>query len=81
MLSFLCVTTIPVLAQDEETIDEIQVTATRRPTTVEDASAALTLVPNEKIQNSKLTTDALLMEAGIFLQQTTRGRAPSSYAA
>ncbi len=74
LLSFLCVTTIPVLAQDEETIDEIQVTATRRPTNVEDISAALTLVPAEKIQNSKLTTDALLMEAGIFLQQTTPGQ-------
>ena len=70
----LLATTIPVLAQDEETIDEIQVTATRRPTTVENVSAALTLIPSEKIQNRKLTTDALMMEPGIFLQQTTPGQ-------
>ena len=64
----------PALAQESETIDEIQVTATRRPTTADRVSAALTIVPNEKIRNSKLTTDALLMEPGIFLQQTTPGQ-------
>ena len=65
---------LPALAQNDQTIDEIQVTATRRPTTVENVSAALTLVSGEKIQNSKLTTDALMMEPGIFLQQTTPGQ-------
>ena len=61
-------------AQDDETIDEIQVTATRRLIDTEEVSAALTLVPGERIQNGKLATDALMMEPGIFLQQTTPGQ-------
>jgi outer membrane cobalamin receptor len=67
----LCIAAIPVVAQDDEGIDEIQVTATRRPTSTENVSAALTAVSSEKIQSSKLTTDALAMEPGIFLQQTS----------
>ena len=55
-------------------VDEIQVTATRRPTAADNVSAALTVIPEEKIRNSKLTTDALMMEPGIFLQQTTPGQ-------
>jgi outer membrane receptor protein involved in Fe transport len=70
----LCIATVPVLAQDVEGIDEIQVTATRRPTSSENVSAALTAVSTEKIENNKLTTDALAMEPGIFLQQTTPGQ-------
>ena len=71
---FLLAATVPALAQDIESIDEIQVTATRRPASAEDISAALTLIPNKKIRGSKLPTDALLMEPGIFLQQTTPGQ-------
>jgi outer membrane cobalamin receptor len=66
--------TVPVLAQDDEPIDEIQVTATRRLVETENVSAALTLVPAAQIQKSKLTTDALMMQPGIFLQQTTPGQ-------
>jgi len=69
-----CAISVTVLAQDNAAIDEIQVTATRRPTAARNVSAALTLIPSEKIQNSKLTTDALMMEPGIFLQQTTPGQ-------
>ena len=74
LLPFLCLVAAPVVAQDDEAIDEIQVTATRRLISTENVSAALTLVPGEKIQNGKLTTDALMMEPGIFLQQTTPGQ-------
>jgi outer membrane receptor for ferrienterochelin and colicin len=78
LLLNVCITAMvhacPVWAQDPEAIDEIQVTATRRPASAEDISAALTLVPNETIQGNKLTTDALMMEPGIFLQQTTPGQ-------
>jgi hemoglobin/transferrin/lactoferrin receptor protein len=55
-------------------IEEIQVTATRRQAQTASVSMALTLVHREKIQESKLTTDALMMEPGIFLQQTTPGQ-------
>ena len=69
-----CAVSGTVLAQESETVDEIQVTATRRPTAANNVSAALTLIPGEKIHNSKLATDALLMEPGLFLQQTTPGQ-------
>ncbi|MDX1405331.1 MAG: TonB-dependent receptor, partial [Woeseiaceae bacterium] len=55
-------------------IEEIQVTATRRPAQASDVSAALAIIDNEKIRQGKLTTDALLMQPGIFLQQTTPGQ-------
>jgi len=71
---FLFAVGAPAFAQDDERIDEIQVTATRRPTSTETVSAALTAVSTEKIESSKLTTDALMMEPGIFLQQTTPGQ-------
>ncbi len=74
LLPFLLVAAVPVLAQDDAAIDEIQITATRRPAKTAIVSAALTLISGEKIQNSKLTTDALMMEPGIFLQQTTPGQ-------
>jgi len=74
MLLFLLAAVLPALAQDNEAIDEIQVTATRRQIDTEEVSAALTLVPGENIRNSKLTTDALKMQPGVFLQQTTPGQ-------
>lgn len=66
----------PAQAADDAAgqIDEIQVTATRRPVQVENVSAALTVIHADKIRGSKLTTDALAMEPGIFLQQTTPGQ-------
>ena len=70
----LCAWHGTVVAQESETIDEIQVTATRRPTVAENVSAALSIVPNEKVRDARLTTDALMMEPGIFLQQTTPGQ-------
>lgn len=55
-------------------IEEIQVTATRRPAQAASVSAALTLIHDDRIQRNKLTTDALGMEPGVFLQQTTPGQ-------
>lgn len=69
-----CMVTTPGLSQETETVDEIQVTATRRPTATANVSAALTAITSDKIASSKLTTDALMMEPGIFLQQTTPGQ-------
>ena len=72
----LSATTAPALAQDNgvETIDEIQVTATRRPVRVGDVSAALTVISSEEIDRAKLMTDALAAHPGVFLQQTTPGQ-------
>jgi len=58
----------------EETIDEIQVTATRRPLAEKDVSAALTLISVEEIRGAKIITDALAAQPGVFLQQTTPGQ-------
>lgn len=58
----------------EEPIDEIQVTATRRPVSVSDVSAAVTLIDADELSGAKLVTDALAAKPGMFLQQTTPGQ-------
>jgi len=67
---------ITALAQEaaEETIDEIQVTATRRPLAKREVSAALTLISVKEIRGAKIITDALAAQPGVFLQQTTPGQ-------
>ncbi len=64
---------LPALAQ-EEFIEEIQVTATRRPAKINEVSAALTVVTTEEISRTKLMTDSLAAKPGVFLQQTTPGQ-------
>ncbi|MDG2376427.1 MAG: TonB-dependent receptor plug domain-containing protein, partial [Woeseiaceae bacterium] len=64
---------LPALAQ-EEFIEEIQVTATRRPAEINEVSAALTVVTTEEISRTKLMTDSLAAKPGVFLQQTTPGQ-------
>lgn len=72
--------TLPAKAQDPATaipghgIEEIQVTATRRPVKASDVSSAVTLIAAEEIRALKLTTDALAGKQGVFLQQTTPGQ-------
>lgn len=73
---FICATLVApcfVVADDGE-IDEIFVTATRRPASSEDISAALTLVGQDRAQTEKLITDALADNVGVYLQQTTPGQ-------
>ena len=55
-------------------IDEVVVTASRRPVTSGDISAGLSLLDGEAILSQKLTTDALSSNVGIYLQQTTPGQ-------
>lgn len=63
-----------VLAQSDDVIEEIQVTATRRAVSARDVSAALTVVTAEQIAGGKLLTDSLAARPGVFLQQTTPGQ-------
>lgn len=73
----LAVTLLPatnLLAQQDEPIDEIQVTASRRPVAAAKVSAALTIVSAEKVSSATLATDALANEIGVYLQQTTVGQ-------
>ena len=65
----ICLAFSPVFSQqpDSGEIDEIQVTATRRPTSAAEVSAALTLINTEDVRAGKLITDALAAEPGVFL--------------
>lgn len=62
------------MAQGADVIEEIQVTATRRPVQVSEISAALTVISSEEIARAKLMTDSLAAKPGVFLQQTTPGQ-------
>ena len=73
MLALLLAVASPLLAQDD-TIEEIQVTATRRPVDIREISAALTVVTTEEISRAKVMTDSLAARPGVFLQQTTPGQ-------
>ncbi|MDX1482317.1 MAG: TonB-dependent receptor [Woeseiaceae bacterium] len=66
----------PAAAQvdDDDVIDEIQVTATRRPVAASDVTPAVTLIGAEEIRGQSLATDALAGQPGVFLQQTTPGQ-------
>ncbi len=73
---FLCATLVApsFVAANDGAIDEVLVTATRRPASSEDISAALTLVDKEQADRQKLVSDALADSVGVFLQQTTPGQ-------
>lgn len=58
----------------DDEIDEIQITATRRPVLAAEVSAALTVISSEEISRGKLMTDSLAAQPGVFLQQTTPGQ-------
>ena len=59
---------------NDEQIDEVLVTATRRAVSASEISAAVSLIDSELIRPQKLLTDALANNAGVFLQQTTPGQ-------
>lgn len=67
---------LPSAAQYSEpaTVEEIQVTATRRPVERRNVSAALSIISSDEIRGVKLTTDALAAQTGVYLQQTTPGQ-------
>ena len=75
LLLLLAATVAPLIAAaDDNEIEEVLVTATRRVISSEDVSSGLTLVTREQIQAQKLVTDSLASNVGVFLQQTTPGQ-------
>lgn len=69
----LLATSSLVLAE-QVIVDEISVTATRRPTSATDVSSVLSIVSSDAVSAEKLITDSLAGRAGIYLQQTTPGQ-------
>ena len=71
-----CLCAFDSRAQDVavEVIEEIQVTATRRPAARGDVASAVTVIDSTEIRGLKLATDALAARPGVFLQQTTPGQ-------
>jgi hemoglobin/transferrin/lactoferrin receptor protein len=59
---------------EQERLDEILVTATRRTVSITEVSSGLTLVDGAAARDKKLVTDALDAEIGVYLQQTTPGQ-------
>ncbi|MDH5621660.1 MAG: TonB-dependent receptor, partial [Gammaproteobacteria bacterium] len=55
-------------------LDEVIVTATRRPVVSKEVSSALSFVRGEDALGEKLVTDALAKSIGVYLQQTTPGQ-------
>ncbi|MEO1320687.1 MAG: TonB-dependent receptor plug domain-containing protein, partial [Pseudomonadota bacterium] len=59
-------------AQDD--LDEIVVTATRRPSATSSVAPSLTVIDGGIAASDKLVTDALVTAPGVYLQQTTPGQ-------
>ena len=59
---------------EQDRLDEILVTATRRTVSIAEVSSGLTLVDGAAVRDKKLVTDALDVEVGVYLQQTTPGQ-------
>jgi len=59
---------------EQDRLDEILVTATRRTVSSAEISSGLTLVDGASVREQKLVTDALGIEIGVYLQQTTPGQ-------
>ena len=59
---------------NDQQIDEVLVTATRRAVNVAEISAAVSVIDAERLRSQKLVTDALASNTGVFLQQTTPGQ-------
>jgi len=59
---------------EQDRLDEILVTATRRTVSIAAVSSGLTLVDGASAREQKLVTDALDVEIGVYLQQTTPGQ-------
>jgi len=63
-----------ISAAEQDWIDEVFVTATRRPANLSEVSSALSLATSDTVRSQKLTTDALKTLVGVYVQQTTPGQ-------
>ena len=59
---------------DDELLEHVIVTATRRSTDMTEVAAAISTVDSETVISHKLATDALQSLPGVYLQQTTHGQ-------
>jgi len=73
-LAALAIGCSPAAYAVDEHIDEVRVTATRRPVAAAEISAAVSIVDADAVRGQKLVTDALVGSPGVFLQQTTPGQ-------
>lgn len=78
---FACVLTAHATPVDDQKaehasagIDEVIVTASRRPVALDEISTAVSLVSRDTVLSEKLTTDALANQIGVYVQQTTPGQ-------
>ena len=62
------------VSAEQDALEEVLVTATRRTVSSADISSGLTLVDGAVVRDEKLLTDALADNVGVFLQQTTPGQ-------
>ena len=62
------------VSAQQERPEEILVTATRRTVSIAEVSSGITLVDGAAARDKKLLTDALDVEVGVYLQQTTPGQ-------
>lgn len=65
---------LPCSWADDEVLDEITVTATRRPVDAAEVSAGVTVIASDDVAAHGVITDALAFAAGVGLQQTTPGQ-------
>ena len=61
-------------AADNQALDEVVVSATRRAVSTSEVSAAVGVIDAERVRMEKLVTDALSAAPGVFVQQTTPGQ-------
>jgi outer membrane receptor protein involved in Fe transport len=59
---------------DDDLLEHVIVTATRRSTDMTEVAAAISTVDSETVISHKLATDALQSLPGVYLQQTTPGQ-------
>ena len=66
--------TSPIANAQQDSIDEVVVTATRRAVVRDDLAEAVTIVTDSVIASEQLITEALAHQPGVFLQETTPGQ-------
>lgn len=74
LLTFVFFIAPGIAPAEQGAIDEVFVTATRRPATTSEISSALSVATSDTVRAQKLTTDALRSVVGVHVQKTTPGQ-------